>query len=600
MIDVNRDNREDIIKRIKYLSIIVAVFFLIFTIRIWHLQILKGKHYRNLSENNRVRVIKTIPPRGILYDRNSIPIVNNIPSFDVTFSIEDTYTEERIEETIKTLGFLLNIPEEDIKKKIANYRQSKPFEPVRVKENITWKEVAMIEARRSDLLGVSVEATVKRDYLYGDIGGHLLGYLGRITPEQSKDHEYRNLPSSIAIGQWGIERTFDRALRGTPGNRMIEVNAIGQEIRMLSAKEPEKGNDIHLTIDIKTQKAAEEALGKHSGAIVAMDPMSGEILALVSRPGFDPNQFSKGISRQQWQGLLNHQDHPLTNRATQGLYPPGSTFKIIVAAAGLDTGIIDPSWSVRCQGSIRFGGRDYRCWKKEGHGIVSLHRAIVESCDVYFYELGRKLGVDRIAEYANKFGLGMVTGISANPENAGVIPSTSWKKKIKGERWFYGETLSVSIGQGYISVTPLQMAVALSAFVNGGKIYKPRIVRNENIESRDVHLNDIEVLDFIRQSLQDVVEAPEGTGRAAQSKITTIGGKTGTSQVIGIQSGKPLSHLRKFADHAWFIAFAPVDSPSIVVSVLVEHGRRGGTTAAPIAKKVIEAYIESNKNKAVQ
>jgi len=600
MLEVDKESKiGGIQKRLPYLIYIIGICMALIMFRLWFLQVIKGNYYKELSENNRLRIVKIPPPRGIIYDREGTPLVENVPSFDISLIPEDIPKEV---DTVGRLATLLGIPEGDIKKKIEATKHKYPFQPIKIKENADWKEVAEVEARRGDLPGVVVEVEVTRNYLYGDLGAHVIGYLGRISPEQVEMEEYSGFPSGSLVGQWGVEKSFDMVLRGIPGERIIEVDALGREVRVLGEKEPIPGDDLYLTIDLKTQRVAEEVLGDEAGAIVALDPNNGEIIALASRPSPDPNRFARGISRKDWDQLINNPLHPFTNRAIQSQVPPGSTFKIVMAVAGLETGKISPFTETNCQGYIHFGNKDFRCWRSEGHGRVSLYRAIVESCDVYFYELGKRLGIDLISDYAVTFGLGNTTGVSLPSEKAGLVPSSNWKINSLGKPWFLGETISVSIGQGYLLVTPIQMAEVVAAIANNGVLYRPQVVRR--INGRDGHLDfspegkrikiNNGTLKFLREAMGGVVEDPHGTGRLARSGITTIGGKTGTSQVIGVKEGVRAENLpKRFRDHAWFVAFAPLEEAKIAIAVFVEHGGHGGVASAPLARRVIEEYIKN-------
>jgi penicillin-binding protein 2 len=382
-------------------------------------------------------------------------------------------------------------------------------------------------------------------------------------------------------------------LRGIPGERIIEIDALGREIKLLKENPPVKGEDLKLSIDINLQKAAEEAFAGRAGAVAALKPDTGEILGLVSRPSFDPNLFARGVNYSQWAALIQDKKTPMLNRALQSQYPPGSTFKIVTAIAALNEGVITPDTKVTCTGGITYGKWQFGCWKKGGHGTISLHRAIVESCDVYFYEVGKRLGIDKIAEYARKLGLGSKTGLQLVKERSGLIPDTNWKYEKRNQQWYLGETFNAAIGQGYVSVTPMQMAQLMSVVANGGSIYRPVMVKAEAL-LQPVASVDIKphVLELVRDGLYGVVNEGGGTGGAAKSSVATIGGKTGTAQVVGIR--KSSHHLpEKLRDHAWFVAFAPVEKPAIAICVFVEHGGHGGGAAAPIAKLAIEAYLKN-------
>jgi len=571
-------------ERIRIIAYILIAGFAIILVRLWQLQILQGSELRKISESNRLRVIGVPAPRGIIYDRNGIALVKNVPYFCASL-----IPAEFKSDNLAPLSKLLDLTEEELEDKIEKAEQS-PFTPTRLKEGLSLKEVSYIEARRSDFPGLIIEIEVNRGYLFGSTGSHLVGYLGKMSPKQAKAAEFRDVPSDAFVGQWGVEKLFDRTLRGTAGQRVIEVDALGREIRLLMEKPPVKGEDLSLSIDIALQSEAEKAFEGRTGALVALKPYTGEILGYISSPSFDPNKFAKGIASGEWDLLSKDKNLPMLNRAIQSQYPPGSTFKIIMAIAGLAEGVITDSSRVECRGGISYGKWHFGCWRKGGHGSVSLHRALVESCDVYFYDVGKRLGIDKIHEYALKFGLGKETGITLGPEKKGLIPSIKWKMEAKKAQWFLGETFVNSIGQGYVSTTPVQMAVMMSSVANGGNVYRPTILKGSPpklVMSAGV---SPETMEKVKDALKGVVNEPGGTGWVAKSNVTTIGGKTGTAQVVGIRKDSKLLS-EKFRDHAWFVAFAPVDKPEVAMSVLVEHGGHGGSAAAPIAKKAIEAYM---------
>lgn len=571
------------------LSLFAYIFLiacLILIVRLWQLQILQGTEYRELSVANRLRIIATPAPRGIIFDRNGIPLVKNSPYFYASIMPNEFDLD-----ALQSLSKILNIPLDEIQEAIKNNGES-PFTSIRLKHGLSLEEVAYIESRRSDFPGLIIEVEVGREYMYGEIGAHLIGYLGKLTPAQAKDPSFKDVPRDAFIGQWGVEKLFDSSLRGSPGTTVTEINALGRELRLLKGQQPIKGEDITLSIDINLQQEAEKAFGEKAGALVAISPENGEILGLISRPSFDPNLFSRGIAHEDWLKLTEDERNPILNRAIQSQYPPGSTFKVVTAIAGLEEGVITPDTKVNCKGGLRYGARFFGCWRKSGHGIVSLHKALVESCDTYFYEVGRRLGIDKIHDYSISLGLGNETGIELVQERKGLIPNTQWKLEHKKLPWFPGETLITAIGQGYVTTTPIQMAVMTSVLVNGGTQYKPILVKDtEPSIVRKINL-DSETLEIIKEALSGVVHDRGGTGWAARSTLTTIGGKTGTAQIVGIK--KDSEQLpERFRDHAWFIAFAPVEKPKIALAVFVEHGGHGGAAAAPIAKRAIEAYMKS-------
>ena len=583
----------DIKARLWLLIAFVVVFFSAIILRLWYLQVVKSGYYRQLSESNSVRVVNIRPPRGVLYDRNGVPIAINMPSYTITFTPEDARKFPGVREK---LAKILGVPADEFERKIKAEINRNPYQPIRVRENASFAEVSKVEANKADLPGVMVQVELRRYYPYGEFASHLLGYIGKVTPEQQGMDEFSGLPPDFLVGQYGIEKAFDRQIRGESGKVGVEVDAMGRQLRTIYTVDPVAGDDLVLTLDFKAQKAAEEALGTQDGAIVALDPKNGDVLAMASRPGFDPNIFPLGLTPVQWRYLTQDEGHPLNNRALQGQFPPGSTFKLAMALAGLETGQASLDKAEHCNGSFAFGARAFHCWQKKGHGTVALHKAIVESCDVFFYKLGNSLGIDNIAKYAGYLGLGRETGIGLR-EKGGLIPSTAWKKKARGQEWYPGETISCAIGQGYVSVTPIQLARMAATITNGGTLYQPQVVRS--IRDKDgstmtfppVTQGQVPVrpenLRIIMDAMRGVVAEPGGTAHAAMSKEVTVGGKTGTAQVVGLGAGSG----KKYKDHAWFVAVAPMEDPKIAVAVLVEHGGHGGSAAAPLAKQVIEAYL---------
>jgi len=595
----------DIKSRLWIISGFVLVFFLVLVLRLWYLQIIKGKLYRELSESNRIRIVNIRPPRGVLYDRNGIPLAANTPSYTITLTPEDAKMAPGV---VARLASILGVTEKDLEDKVRAEHNRNPYQPIRIMENASFAEVSGVEAQKDDLPGVMVQVELRRYYIYGDFASHLIGYIGKITEDQQKLPEFAGLPPDFLIGQYGLEKEYDSLIRGVPGRRGVEVDAVGRQIRTVYTSDPVAGEDLMLNLDYYAQKAADEALTDKAGAIVAIDPKDGGVLAMSSKPGFDPNIFPLGLTPEEWKYLSQDPDHPLNNRALQGQFPPGSTFKLAMALAGLETGKTDLTKTQTCNGSFFFGNRFFHCWQKKGHGTVALHKAIVESCDVYFYKLGDALGIDNIAKYCRYLGLGMPTGIGIR-ESPGLIPSTEWKQRVRHDKWYPGETISCSIGQGYVSVTPIQLARMVATLTNGGVLFQPQVVRAVRYrDGRGVMAFPATVLgtapvskehlEIIKDGMKGVVAEPGGTAHGAKSDEVIVGGKTGTAQVIGLGKGKG----KKYMDHAWFVAVAPMDDPKIAVCVLVEHGGHGGSAAAPLAKKVIEAYLrvdEESKKRAL-
>ncbi len=570
-------------KRIQIGTYLVIGIFLILCFRLWQLQVLEGTKYRKMSEENRLRIVKIPAPRGIIYDRNGTPLVKNVPFYSVSMSPD---TSRDID--IDGLSKLLDIKKDDLAEKLNNKNNSQ-FMPIKLKQGLTFQEIARIEARRSDFPGLFIETDWGREYPFGKVAAHLIGYLGKITSAQMNNPELQHFSSEMLVGQWGVELLYDEQLRGIPGERVIEVDALGRELRMIQEKAYAKGHDLNLSIDISIHKAIENAFGEKAGAFVAIKPDSGEILALESIPSFDPNVFSRGVSSKEWKALMEDPKKPMLNRALQSQYPPGSTFKIITAVAAMEEAAITPETRIYCTGGISYGRWTFGCWRKGGHGYVDFHKGIVESCDVYFYELGKRLGIEKIAKYATALGLGSETGIKLVKERAGLIPSVQWKKEHRGLPWYLGDTFISAIGQGFVTATPIQMALMTATFANGGHVYRPSLVRGDYSPVRTVALKP-ETIKRVKEGLADVVNAGNGTAQGARSSLALIAGKTGTAQVAAKRKG---ALSGRFMDHAWFVAFAPVENPEIAVAVFVEHGGGGGAVAAPIAKKGIEAHLRA-------
>ncbi|MBI3606395.1 MAG: penicillin-binding protein 2 [Nitrospirae bacterium] len=602
-----QDDFQDLYDRITWGVVLILLLMGLLVVRAWSLQVVAGQTYRELADNNRVRMVSVLPQRGLMYDRRGRLLVNNTPGFTLYLVLEDA--PKPLDPLIERLAPYLEMSEEDIRDRVKNHRVGGPFTPIPIKSHLKLKEVALIESHRPDFPGVKIEVEAQRNYPYGAWASHLLGYVSDVSAAQHGSEEFSTLPPGMQVGQYGAELAYDAVLRGQPGEKGVEVDALGHERRVVRQTPPVRGDDVVLTIDADVQREAEEALRDKAGVVVALDPTTGEVIALVSHPDFDPNVLSVGLTVSRWAELLADPGRPLNNRAIQGQYPPGSTFKIVVATAALERKAITPDWRTTCLGGKFFGNRRFRDWKAGGHGIIDLHRAIVESCDVYFYEVGNQIGVDAIAEFAKAYGLGEPTGIQLSSEKKGVVPSTAWKLAARHEPWYPGETLSVSIGQGYVNVTPLQMAMMIGTVAMGGERHRPRYVRS--IRQRDGSMVDPEpespldpmhvsaqTFALLRQALRGVVVEPGGTASAARSTMTEVAGKTGTAQVVGMpQAGRGIP-VKNLQDHAWFVAFAPVESPRIAVAVLVEHGGHGGSAAAPIAKRVIEKYLAADSGAA--
>ena len=601
MFDTSRQANElaDIQSRLIFVKVGLLMLLVLLGLRLWQLQIRDGVYYQDLARDNRTRSIVLEPPRGLLYDRNGELLANNIPSFQLYLSLEDVQDRDDL---LSKLPEYVHVNVQAISEKLSTKQRRGR---IKLKSGLTLKEAALIESHRIDLPGVAIQPEYQRNYPLGDYAAHVIGYVGEISESQLKDQEFLDVQAGRIIGQYGLERTFDKHLLGETGRKVIEVDAFGYPKRSLSIQPPLAGDDLYLTLDIRLQRLAEDLLGEEAGAIVALDPWNGDVLALASQPGFNPNDLSGGISSQAWQQLLQDSRHPLTNRAIQGQYPPGSTFKIVMAAALLETQTMKATDSITCHGTFPFGRRVFRDWKRRGHGSVDLTKAIAESCDVYFYKVGNQLGIDPISRYSRQFGLGSKTGIALSSERSGLVPSREWKQKNRGEPWYPGETISVAIGQGFLSVTPIQMAKVVSIVATDGQVVQPRLLKavrlrrtgnlkEESPPSTQQASISPETFLQIKKGLAAVVT--KGTAKQAQSDIVSIAGKTGTAQVIALKDDDDKTEVRKkHRDHAWFVAFAPVEKPKIAVAVIVEHMGHGGSAAAPLAKTLIEAYMNFEK-----
>lgn len=586
----------DFYRRLLILRVGLFLVVALLGLRLWHLQIREGPYYRDLSENNRTRQVLLEPARGLIYDRHGVLLANNVPSFSLYVTLEDVKDREVL---VEQLADLLGLDQALIRKKLGG--KGGKLLPRKIKDRMTLRDAMLVESHRLDLPGVMVEVESQRNYPGGVTAAHLLGYVGEISPDQLEKPEFSGLHQGSIVGQYGVEKSFDRHVRGQAGQKNVEVDALGHEKRAAVIEKPQAGNDLYLTIDVRLQKVAEELLGQEYGAIVALDPTNGDILAMASRPGFDPNVLSRELTPKQWVEIVQDEGRPLNNRASQGQYPPGSTFKVPMAVAALETKTMAPSSTVFCNGGYQFGKRIYHDWKASGHGAVDLHTALVHSCDVYFYTVGQRMGIDVMAEFGKEFGLGQGTGVELPSERAGIMPSTAWKQKTKNEPWLPGETVSAAIGQGYVTVTPLQMASLIGTVANDGVNYRPRLVQAvmDRVTGNLQELPAVprgkikakpETFRIIKEALADVVT--KGTATRAKSSLVTIGGKTGTAQVAALRTGPQENIPKKFRDHAWFVAFAPVESPKIAVAVLGEHMGHGGSAAAPLAKEVIETYMK--------
>lgn len=592
-------------KRLLGVVVILLVFFAIIVIRLWNLQIYHGSEYKEKAYSNRIRIQETSAPRGQIFDRRGREIVTNRPSFNVVLLREDSHD---IDDVVKRLAPILKEDISTLWDRIREAAGTPLYLPVSLKEDIDWETLAYLENHNQDFSGIRIEVKPVRVYNYGDLAANIIGYLGVISKKELEQADRTVYSGREIIGKRGLERLRESDLRGEKGRNYTEVDAKGFERHKLKSLDPLPGKEIHLTLDAELQKIAEDMMAKAdmSGAVVAMDVKTGRLLTAVSAPSIHLDQFVGGISQKNWKELLDNPKNPLLNKVVQGIYPPGSTYKMVTAMAGLAAGVITKDTVMYCPGFYRFGNRTYRCWKHSGHGSVDLRRAVGESCDVYFYQVGQKVGVDGLAEFANKVGLGKPTGVEMENEKPGLTPTKKWKRERYKTKWHDGETLSVAIGQGFNLVTPLQIAVMTATLANGGQRMKPQIIEKiidpdgKQISGfvpemvADIGLN-AQHLERVRLGMFDVVQGDRGTARKVAIKGLTIAGKTGTAQVVKLAQYRGLKEADipyKFRDHAWFTCYAPTENPEIAVTVLVEHGLHGGSGAGPIARAILKEYFK--------
>lgn len=596
--------------------IITAAFGLVLS-RLWYLQVYKGETLHNYSIQNRLRKEVVWAPRGLIYSRDDQLLVDNIPRFDAILTPQ--FLIER-EETLGKLSKILGMETTSIESVLKKNANQATYRPIIIKKNISFAELAQIESQNAELPGVSVDTFISREYRDKEVGAHLLGYISEISQTQLpklRERDRFDYRLGDFIGQFGIEEQLDRYLRGENGHEFVEVDARGRRKRYINTdnlfkgiedETPLSGMNVKLTIDRDMQIAAYNALEGKVGGVISIDVESGQVLAMVSRPSFDPSQFSRGLSPEYWRSLVNNKLHPLRDRNIQEHFSPGSTFKAITGIAGFETDAIDERFEVNCGGSFRLGTRVYHCWKKEGHGATSIVKAIRESCNVYFQKAALRMDIDDIAKYATAFGLGSRTGISLPREVSGLIPTQDWKRKRFGQEWQAGETLSCAIGQSYVLASTIQLATSYAAIANGGKIFRPYVVKDiydtqgELVKTfhsellSEVKMKNKKTLELVREGLFQVMNNPKGTAFARRGPGIMMAGKTGTSQVRSSSADKVYQKC-DFMDyesrhHGLFVGFAPYDNPKIATAVIVEHGCSGSGAAAPVAEKVVTQYMK--------
>ncbi|MEO8361241.1 MAG: penicillin-binding protein 2, partial [Vicinamibacteria bacterium] len=554
----------------------------------WVLQGVNAKRYRDLAENNRIRTLSIAAPRGTLTDRNGRILAENKPAFKIVVTMGPSASIDTI---AHSLSSLIKVDEAEIRQKLGKPRAA--YQPVTIKPKATFEDVAAVESRRLEMPEVSVEVVPVRSYPQAQSASHVVGRVGEVTDRQLKQPAFADFEPGRVVGQSGLEALYNEDLTGVDGLRRVVVNSRGVEVSLSEDQPAHAGGAVELTLSSELQAAMEAAFKNRSGSAVALDPYTGEILGLVSSPGFDPNAFTSGIERAEWEALTRDPRTPLLNRAVQGQYSPGSLFKVVVAAAGLEEGLITPETTVFCPGYASIYGHVFKCNRPGGHGTVSLARAIGESCNVFFYQLGARLEIQRLAAYARKFGFGSISSVDLPNEAAGLIPDPAWKERVLKAPWYQGETISVSIGQGQVLTTPLQVARMMAAIANGGRLVQPHIVRLVGGKPvayeapRPIGLKP-STLAAIKKGLLTAVEA--GSAQRAGIVGLEIGGKTGSAQVVS--SAKLTKDIDSIQPHAWFAGIAPLDDPRIVLVVLVDHGGSGGAAAAPVAREIFLKFFE--------
>ena len=589
-----RELRQDLIGRIWLLNVLVTGLVAAIACAYWFAQIVEGEHYRELAENNRLRKLPIKAPRGLIYDRNGQLLVENIPSYNL---LVDRSQSDDLSAAIRFVAGVLDRPVPELTSILDRVRSTPDFKPVLLAEHLTLEQVAAVTARGREYPEFEVEVQNLRLYRHGPQTAHVLGYLGEVTQTEVERSDGAYAVGDL-VGKRGIEQVFDPILRGRDGERVVVVDSRGKLLEEYGRTPVAAGRPLHLTLDLDLQQ---EAIRQFQGAdavgsVVALDPRNGEILALVSAPSYDPNLFARRLGQKEWNAILGAPHDPMRDRAIQNTYSPGSVFKIMMAAAGLAEGIVNESDSVWCNGSASIYGHRFRCWSKGGHGRVDLRSALAHSCDVYFYHLGQRLGIERIARYSRMFGLGRKTGVELRGENAGLVPDSAWSLAVRKHPWFPGETISVAIGQGPVLTSPLQVAAVTALIANGGRPVRPHLIRSDELPVSETERPALSprILEAVREGMDAVVNDPGGTATTARLPNVRVAGKTGTVQVIGQKSRtNPNSLPFRFRDHGWFTSFAPVDQPEIVVVAFVEHGGSGSKAAAPIAKAVLAKYFSS-------
>ncbi len=585
-------------QRLSYLYIPILIIFGILAVRLWQLQIVQGSEYALRAERNRIRTIQLVAPRGTISDRYNNPLVENRPSFNILLYRESV---KNLEDTKSFVVEKLGIRLEELENRLRRSRGTGLYHPVVIKEDVDINDISVVEAHRRDHPEVQLGPAPRRLYHYGSVAAHVLGTVGEVSDEELSRAVFPGASVGDLVGKSGVERTYHRVLTGQDGRRQVMVDSLGREVGLLEDINSVIGGELQLTLDLNLQLVAEDLLAGKVGTIVAMDPRNGEVLAMASAPSFDPNNFSTRISEQNWNLLINDPDRPLQNRSIQNSYPPGSIFKLVMAETGLQEGFVQDNTRIYCTGAAVYYGRVFHCSAEAGHGSLGLEQAITHSCNIFFYDLGRRMGISKIAQHAHMLGLGERTGIDLPGERVGVVPSAEWKQQVRGSKWYAGETISVSIGQGPVSVTPIQALRLASIIATGGDVVTPHVLLRAEREPeaslkwRVGHLPIESSTARIRDGMWGSVNN-QGTGRLAAIAGLDVCGKTGTVQLLGIERRKELQRdLSGREDHSWFVGFASRDNPEIAVVVFLEHGGMGGQAAAPLGRDMILAYYQGKR-----
>jgi penicillin-binding protein 2 len=595
---LQREEHEMLRWRISFIGYVIVAALLVLAFGFWNMQIVQVSYYQQRADQNRVREIPLLAPRGRIYDREHRILADNRPSYNIILIRENS--PHTVEQTAALLSSGISMSKEEVLESInRSIRRHVPkFRPIVLKEDVSVDDIAYVKSHRYELPEIAVELQPRRRYFEGHLAAHAMGYVGEVTEAELTTPEFVNFKSGDQVGKTGLEREYNNLLVGQDGFKRVIVNSFGREMGQLEEQPYVAGNDLVTTIDLDLQRAAEDMVGDRTGAVVALDPRTGEILAMVSRPAYDPNLFATRISPVDWNNLITDPRKPMQNRAIQSRFSPGSVFKVFMAAAGLEAGTLNPLRSVYCPGYATFWGHTFACDKHEGHGTVSLHDAIVSSCNVYFYNVGNELGISRIFQYATMMGMGRKSNIDLPNEDSGLIPSEAWKQRVYKAKWFPGETISVAIGQGYVSVTPLQAAWAMGGLTTGGRLKQPHFVKPEQLKKLSLPANEIveedypihqSTVDIVRTAMWGVVNEQGGTGFRARIEGFDVAGKTGTAQVVGKQANLK---GQAYKDNSWFVGFAPSRNPEIVVAAFIENGGWGAEAAAPVAHAVLETYYK--------